>query len=63
MCLVYREVDCAGANRAALEVLLTSRDEDRTSVLGQLDIRTPRAELNSHLRRRHVCVYACCVFM
>jgi hypothetical protein len=46
----------AGANQR-LEVLLTSRDEDRTSVLGQLDIRTPRAKLDSHLRRRHVVVY------
>jgi hypothetical protein len=46
----------AGANQR-LEVLLTSRDEDRTRVLGQLDIRTSRAKLNSHLRRRHVVVY------
>lgn len=47
-----------------IRVLLTSRDEDRTSVLGQLDIRAPRAELNSHLRRRHVAGYMCgmCLF-
>jgi hypothetical protein len=42
---------------SVFDVLLTSRDEDRTRVLGQLDIRTPRTKLDSHLRRRHVVVY------
>lgn len=48
--------------KGRLEEFRTSGNENRTRVFGQLDIRTPRAKLNSDLRRRHCAVYIDVVF-
>ena len=48
--------------KGRLEELLTGGDKNRTRILRQLDIRTPRAKLDPDLRRRHCAVYIDVVF-